>query len=138
MRHQVRPLHGLLHDPDLHPVQSDRRHLVGVLLAQPQRITGSRLSGRHHRLDHDDAHVVHQRRLAQNLLRQVYRHLLGHLLHHGLRLAARSDQRLSFVFIRFFLLSSFFFFPFLSVFVWFGSSAFRCLLFTPSVVGFIR
>ena len=42
-----------------------------------------------------------------------------------------------------FLSASFFFLLFssfllLSVFVWFGSSAFRCLLFTPSVVGFIR
>lgn len=86
VRHPVRALDGLLHDPDLHPVQSDRRHLVGFLLVEPQRVAGARLARRHHCADHDDAHVVHQRRPAQNLLRQVHRHLPGHVLHHGLRL----------------------------------------------------
>ena len=85
VRHPVRPLHGLLPDPDLHPVQFDCRHLLGFLLAQPQRLAGPRLPRRHHRAHHDDAHVLNQRPIAKNLLRQVHWHLPGHLLRHGLR-----------------------------------------------------
>lgn len=83
LRDPVRPLHGLLSDPDLHPVRADRHHLVGVLLAQQERHSGQSGPRRHHRAHHDHAHVFHQRRPAQDLLRQVHRRLPGHLLRHG-------------------------------------------------------
>lgn len=88
VRDPVRALHGLLPHPDLHPVGADCNHLVGQLLAEPQRHPRKSGAGRHHRAHHDDAHVVHQRSLAQNFLRQVHRRLPGHMLRHGVRFPA--------------------------------------------------
>ena len=87
VRHSVRPLDGLLFDSDLHPIELDCRHLVGFVLDQPQRFAGQGLAGRDDGAHHDDAHVVNQRPIAKNLLRQIHRYLPGHLLRHGFRIA---------------------------------------------------
>ena len=89
MRHPIRAIDGLLLDSNLHPVQPDRRHLMGVLLAEPERVTSPRVPGCHHRAHHDHAHVLDQRGAAQDLLRQVDRYLSGNLLRYGLRLSSR-------------------------------------------------
>ena len=93
LRNPVRPLDGLLPDPDLHPVQSDRHHLVGLLLAEQGSHAGQSRPRGHHRLDHDHVDGVDERGAAQNILRQVHRRLLGRLLLHGVRLLVRVRQR---------------------------------------------
>ena len=85
----VRPLDGLLPDPNLHPVRPDCHHLVGLFLAQQGRHAGPRLPRRHHRADHDYSHVIYQRCLAKDFLRQIHRHFPRHVLRHGLRFAPR-------------------------------------------------
>ena len=84
LRHSVCSLDGLLFDSDLHPIEFDCRHLLGFVLDQPQRCTGQGLVGRHDGAHHDDAHVVDQRPIAKNLLRQIHRYLPRNLFRHGL------------------------------------------------------
>ena len=82
-------LDGLLPDSDLHPIGSDCNHLLGVVLAQPSSDTSSCLPRRHHCAHHDDTHVVHQRCLAKDFLRQIHRHLSRHLFRHGFCFSSR-------------------------------------------------
>lgn len=89
LRDTVRSFHGLLPHPDLHSIWSDRHHLLGQLLAEPQCDTRQGGPRCHHRAHHDHPHVVHQCRATQDFLRQVNRCLLGNLLRHGLRIVAR-------------------------------------------------
>ena len=84
LRHSICSLDGLLFDSDLHPIEFDCRHLLGFVLDQPQRCTGQGLVGRHDGAHHDDAHVVDQRPIAKNLLRQIHRYLPRNLFRHGL------------------------------------------------------
>ena len=100
----VRPLDGLLPDPDLHSVRFDCHHLVGFLLAQQASHASSCVARCHHRADHDNAHVLHQRCLAKDLLRQVHRHLPRHLFRHGLRFSARQVYPTSFSLLLLFFL----------------------------------
>lgn len=85
MWNTVCAFHGLLPDSDLHSVWSDRDHILGVFLAEPQRDAGARRPRRHHRAHHDHTHVLHQRRPAQDLLCQIDRRLPGDLFRHGFR-----------------------------------------------------
>lgn len=94
------PFNGLLFDPDLHSVRFDCHHFVGFLLAQQASHASSCFSRCDHRVDHDNAHVLHQRCLAKNLLRQVHRHFPWHLFRHGLCFSTR--QVFSFLFISFY------------------------------------
>jgi hypothetical protein len=43
--------------------------------------------GRHYRLDDDHTHVIDERRVAQDILRQVHRRVPGHMFRDGLRFA---------------------------------------------------
>jgi len=54
-----------------------RRPVVGVVLAAPRRGAGARRARHHHRAHHDDAHLQHQRRPAQDLVPQEHRRLPG-------------------------------------------------------------
>ena len=92
-RDPLRAPHGLLPDPDLHPLLAHCSHLLGLLLAPPKRFAGARSIGRDDGANNDNSHVLHQRRPAQDLLRQVDRHLPRHLLHNGLRGPARVRHR---------------------------------------------
>lgn len=85
MRNSVRAFDGLLSDPDLHTVWSDRHYILGLLLAEPERNPRQGIARRHHRVDYDHAYVFDQRRSTENLVRQVHRCLPGNLLRDGLR-----------------------------------------------------
>ena len=69
--------------PGLHSEQSDSGDVLGVLLAQQR--SGSRQSraGGDHCPHHDHPHQLRQRRLAQDILHEVNRHLSVRLLLHG-------------------------------------------------------
>lgn len=88
VRDSIRSLHGILPHPDLHSIWSDRHHLLGQFLAEPQCDTGQGGPRCHHRAHHDHPHVVNQRSATQDFLRQINRRLLGNLLRHGLRIVA--------------------------------------------------
>ncbi len=75
---------------DLHPFEPDCDHLLGVVLVEPRRHPRQSGAGRDHRAHHDHPNGLHQRRPAQDLLRQVHRRLPGRVLLHGVRLAPRS------------------------------------------------
>jgi len=87
LRNPIRAIHGLLPDPDLHTQRTDRHHILGELLAEPERYAGQSGVRRHHRVDHDHAHVVHERGAAEDIVREIYRRLLGHVFRHGVRFA---------------------------------------------------
>lgn len=88
VRDSVRSIHGVLPHPDLHSIWPDRHHLVGQFLAEPQCNTCQSGPRSDHRTHHDHPHVVHERRTTQDLLRQIYRRVLGNLFRHGLRVVA--------------------------------------------------
>nr|XP_037873771.1 ionotropic GABA-aminobutyric acid receptor RDL3 isoform X10 [Bombyx mori] len=83
VRNTVRTLDGVLPHPDLHTFGSDRDHIVGLVLAEPERDPGPRAARGHHRADDDNAHVIDQRRSAEDIIRQVYRRVPRDLLRHG-------------------------------------------------------
>ncbi len=85
MRDPVRALDGLLSHPDLYPLQSDRHHIVGLLLAQSGCDPRQGRPRGHHCAHHDHPHGVDERGVAKNLLRQVDRRLPGRVLLHGVR-----------------------------------------------------
>lgn len=87
MRNPIRQIDGLLPYPDLHTQRTDRHHIVGELLAEQMRDARPSLAGRHHRVDDDHAHVVDERRVAEDILRQVHRRVPGHVFRDGFRLA---------------------------------------------------
>lgn len=93
MRDPVRSFHGLLPHPDLHPIWTDRHHLVGQFLAEPERDTRQGSSGSHHSAHDDNPHVIHQRCSAQDLLCEIHRRLPGDMLRYGLCIAARQVLR---------------------------------------------
>jgi len=94
LRNPIRTVHGLLPDPDLHTQRIDRHHFVGELLAEQVRDARPRLVRRYHRVDHDHAHVVHQRSAAEDIVRQVHRRVPGHVFRHGFCLASGSVIKL--------------------------------------------
>ena len=79
----------LLRHPDLHPVMSHCRAVVGVVLAEPRRRAGPSGARHHDRAHDDDAHIQHERLAAQDLLPEEHRRLPRHVLLHGVRLASR-------------------------------------------------
>lgn len=85
LRDPIRKIDGLLPNPDLYPVRADRHHLLGQFLVEQKRHSGQSGAGRHHCIDHDYAYVIHERRVTQNILRQVDRRLLGYMFRHGVR-----------------------------------------------------
>lgn len=87
MRNPIRKIDGLLSHPDIHPQRTDRHHILGELLVEQKRHSGQSRVGRDHRVNHDHAHVFHQRRVAQDILREIHRRLLGHVFRHGFRIA---------------------------------------------------
>jgi len=83
----------ILHHTHLRAVMSHSRSVVDLVLAASRCVAGARLTG-HHDRSHDDHHSVQLQRIAaQDLLPQEYRHFSGHLLHHGVRVAARVCMR---------------------------------------------
>lgn len=72
MRDSIRTIHGLLPHSNLHPVRPDRHHLLGELLAEPERHPCPSGARGNHRLDHDHAHVLDERGATQDLIRQEY------------------------------------------------------------------
>ena len=82
-------VHGLLPHSDLHPIQSYRSHLLGVLLAQQGRYPSASDSGRDHSAHHDHPYGIDQLSFAQSLVCQVNWRLPGVLFLHGFCLTAR-------------------------------------------------
>lgn len=99
MRDPIREVHGLLSDPNLHTQRTDRHHILGELLAEPERHAGQSGFGCHHRADHDHAHVIHQRSAAEDIVREIHRRVSGHLFRHGVRLAVGLVYKTTVVFI---------------------------------------
>lgn len=89
MRDPVREVDGLLPDSNIHTQRADRHHLVGELLAEQERHARQSRPRRHHRVDHDHAHVLHQRRATEDIVRQVHRRLPGNVFRDGLRVSLR-------------------------------------------------
>ena len=73
----------------LHPEQSDRGDVLGLLLAQQRSSPGQGRTGRHHGPHHDHPHQLRQRRSAKDLLYEVHRHLSLRLFLHGVRSSDR-------------------------------------------------
>ena len=72
---------------------SDRRPVVGLLLAAQGRLARPRRSRHHYRSDDDDHTVQLERLTSQDFLPQEYRFLPSDVLFHGLRFVARVRQR---------------------------------------------
>lgn len=89
MRNSVRQIHGLLPDPDLHSQWAHRHHIVGELLVEQVRDARPSLVGRHHRVNDDHAHVLDQRRSAENIVRQIHRRVPGNVFRDGVCFAFR-------------------------------------------------
>jgi len=87
VRDPIREIDGLLPNPNIYTQRTDRHHLVGELLAEQKCHPRQSRTWRHHRVDHDHAHVLHQRRAAQDILRQVHRRVLGNVFRDGFRFA---------------------------------------------------
>jgi len=87
LRNPVRPINGLLLDPNLYTQRANRDHIVGKFLAEQMCYTRPSIFGRHYRLDDDHTHVIDERRVAQDILRQVHRRVPGHMFRDGLRFA---------------------------------------------------
>jgi len=89
LRDPIRAVHGLLSDPNLHTQRTDRHHILGELLAEPECHAGQSGFGCHHRADHDHAHVIHQRSAAEDIVREIHRRIPGNVFRHGVRLIVR-------------------------------------------------
>ena|SRR6218665_2679971 len=72
---------------------SDRRSLLDLILAPSGRLPRPRLTRYHNRPNDDDPYLQLQRIASQDLLPEDHRHLSGHVLCHGLRVAARVRMR---------------------------------------------
>lgn len=83
MWNPVRPFNGLLSDPDLYPIWIDCHYIVGILLVKQKCNTSTCCAWRHHCVDNDHTHVVHQCSVTKNFLRQIDRRLSGHMFRHG-------------------------------------------------------
>ena len=72
MRNSIRTFDGLLPHPNLHPLQSDRHHILGVVLAESRRNARPRRPWRHHCAHYDNPDGLDQRGFAKNFLCQVH------------------------------------------------------------------
>ena len=89
LRDPVCPVHGLLPHPDLHPIQSDCRHILGVFLAQQGGDTSESDSGSDHCANHDHSNGLNKLGPAKGVLCQIHRRVPGILFLHGVRLLVR-------------------------------------------------
>ena len=78
----------LLHHPDLHPVVSDRRLVVGLLLAESRRRASPCRPRHHDRPNDDDPYIEHERVAAEDLLSEEHRRISRDVLLHGVRVAS--------------------------------------------------
>ena len=93
MRVVLRAQSRLLHHPDLHPVVSDRRLVMGLLLAESRRRASPCSAGHHDRTNDDDPYIKHERVAAEDLLSKEHRRLSRDVLLHGVRVASRVRLR---------------------------------------------
>lgn len=92
MRNSIRQIDGLLSDPNLHTVRSNRYHLVGQFLAEQKRYACSSSSGRDYCAHDDHVDVIYQCGLTKDFLHQIHRRVPGDLFRHGLRFALRYSE----------------------------------------------
>ena len=86
LRNSVYVVDGLLPDPDLHPLFTHRRHLVGLFLAQPGCNTSKGVTWCDNRANNDHTNWNDQCPTAKDFLSEVYWRLPELLLLHGVRL----------------------------------------------------
>lgn len=72
LRDPVCPFYGLLLDPDLHPIQLDRDHFVGIVLVESRCHTCSRQFGCDHCVDHDNVDGLNQCSSSKDLLCEIH------------------------------------------------------------------
>ena len=90
MRDSVCALDGLLPHPSLHPLQSNRHHIVGLFLAESRCHACQSRPWCYHCADHDHPNGLNQRGPAKDILCQVHRCLPGRMFLHGVRFFIRS------------------------------------------------
>lgn len=79
----------LLPDPDLHPLLHAGHRQLGIVLARPERHSGSRLARRHHLADDGHPDLRHQLLAAACQLHKGHRRVDGRLFNFRLRRLAR-------------------------------------------------
>ena len=89
VRNSIRTFDGLLPHPNLHPLQSDRHHILGVVLAESRRNARPRRPWRHHCAHYDNPDGLDQRGFAKNFLCQVHWRLPRRMFLYGVRFTFR-------------------------------------------------
>ena len=89
VRDSVCALDGLLPHPSLHPLQSNRHHIVGLFLAESRCHACQSRPWCYHCADHDHPNGLYQRGPAKDILCQVHRCLPGRMFLHGVRFSIR-------------------------------------------------
>lgn len=72
MRDPIRKVYGLLSHPNIHTQWTDCHHILGEFLVKQERHPCESRLGRDYCVDHDYAYVFHQRRVAEDIVREVH------------------------------------------------------------------